>query len=595
MPSPILRAGLRLLLGAAAGFAAAFPVPGPPASAAEPPAAEPSFFGTVEVELTELEVLVLDRKGAPVPGLAREDFEVLEDERPVTLTHFVPPAPPAPEAAPEPDAEAEFLPVPPPEGADGSPDRIFLVFVDEDSIEPWDRRLALQGIGEVLADGGTTMMIVAHGRSGDRTVLEPTTDPAAAAVAVERLVKETPVGELAADRRRMRSELEGLAPSFARLQELRAFSELAERERAFILSEVGRLQASIRSHAKIERAAGEKTLDSLRRLSLALCGRVGAKTLLYLGSGVPQTPGQEMMMAWEHHFGAFMPEMRTSSEIAGGLSESLVSRLSEVASFLNACGANFLAVDASGLRPSASISAASASGTEVMGSFEEAGIQDRRAGLLHLAEATGGSVTPGGQGLAGRLRKAREGPESVYLLAYPRPAGQAGKTRHIDVRLPGQKGLRIRHRRTFADVTSDVVLEQRVLATLQFGPGTENPLDVRVETGAPTPGKDGVFEVPVRVRVRLGRVGIEPGEREHKGHLTLAIAARDERGRVSPVQVGEQAISIPHDKLLAALNGEAAYTFSVRVRGERQRLAVAVRDDVTRLISVGQVELEPPG
>jgi len=292
-------------------------------------------------------------------------------------------------------------------------------------------------------------------------------------------------------------------------------------------------------------------------------------------------------------FAGFSAELGVGSQIARGLSESLVPRLRDVGAFLNACGATFLALDARALRPPASISAAASSGLEATGGIEEAANQDRLSGLLGLADSTGGAVVPGGPRVADRLRQARQGRKTAYLLAYPTPAGGSGEMRRVEVRLPAHKDLRVRHRRSFADVGGDSGLEQRLLAALQFGAGGDNPLEVRVEAGEPTRGEDGVLVVPIRVRVRLARLGMEPGEREHLGRLTLAIAARDERGRLSPVQRGEQRIAIPHERLLEALSGDAAYTFSVRVRSARQKLAVAVRDDLTRLISVSEIEVGP--
>jgi VWFA-related protein len=599
MPAMTHRIGLRLGLPAAALLAAA----APPAAVGQPPApSTPSFFGALEVELTELVVVVLDRRGEPVLGLSREDFEVLEEGKPVPISHFAPPAPPPPagevptgsEPPPVPGPSPEPREIPPPASGPRA-EELFVVFVDEESLEPAERRLALLGIGDLLTDGTVTAMIVAHGLAGDRTVLEPTTDRAAALAAVEKLARDPPVGELAMSRRRLRSEMESLVPGFARLQELQAIDDLSERDRAYIMSQVRQLHRTIETHGKIERAAGENTLESLRRIALALCGRPGGKTLTYVGTGVPQTPGHDLLMAWEHQFGSYSAELRVGSEIARGLSESLVPRLAEVASFLNACGANFVAVDAAGLAPPAHVSAASAAGIEATAGIVEAGAQDRRMGLMNLAESTGGTVVPGGVGLGERLQRARKGDDAAYVLAFPTPPGRkSGAMRRIEVRLPAHDGLRVRHRRTFAALAGDSALELRLTSVLQFGSGAgaENPLEVRLEAGSPAPAEEGGFVVPVMVRVRLGRLGIEPGEREHTAHLTLAIASRDEKGRYSPVQRGEQVVKIPHDKLLQALASDAGYTFSVRVRGGRQRLGVAVRDDVTRLISVAEVALE---
>src|SRR5688500_1511078 len=43
---------------------------------------------TLEVNVTELEAVVLDKSGKPVEGLTREDFEVRVGGKPVELTNF---------------------------------------------------------------------------------------------------------------------------------------------------------------------------------------------------------------------------------------------------------------------------------------------------------------------------------------------------------------------------------------------------------------------------------------------------------------------------------------------------------------------------
>lgn len=47
-----------------------------------------AFEETVDVRLVNVEVRVTDRKGRAIHGLSREDFEVLEDRRPVEVLHF---------------------------------------------------------------------------------------------------------------------------------------------------------------------------------------------------------------------------------------------------------------------------------------------------------------------------------------------------------------------------------------------------------------------------------------------------------------------------------------------------------------------------
>lgn len=64
----------------AAGIAASMvvlPVLASPQDEGEPPLE--TFFGRVDVDVVEVTLWVADDEGRPVPGLRRQDFEVLED------------------------------------------------------------------------------------------------------------------------------------------------------------------------------------------------------------------------------------------------------------------------------------------------------------------------------------------------------------------------------------------------------------------------------------------------------------------------------------------------------------------------------------
>src|SRR4029077_10137092 len=46
-------------------------------------------FGTaIDVSVVNLDVFVTDKKGKPVTGLRQEDFEILEDGKPVAISNF---------------------------------------------------------------------------------------------------------------------------------------------------------------------------------------------------------------------------------------------------------------------------------------------------------------------------------------------------------------------------------------------------------------------------------------------------------------------------------------------------------------------------
>ena len=47
-----------------------------------------TFFAPLNVPLISVEVYVSDRAGRPIPGLTLEDFEIFEDGKPVSISHF---------------------------------------------------------------------------------------------------------------------------------------------------------------------------------------------------------------------------------------------------------------------------------------------------------------------------------------------------------------------------------------------------------------------------------------------------------------------------------------------------------------------------
>ena len=49
---------------------------------------QPTYLDTLEVRITNLDVVVTDKHGTPVRGLKREDFEVRENGAPQSVTNF---------------------------------------------------------------------------------------------------------------------------------------------------------------------------------------------------------------------------------------------------------------------------------------------------------------------------------------------------------------------------------------------------------------------------------------------------------------------------------------------------------------------------
>lgn len=151
-----------------------------------------TFREAIAVELASVDVVVEDRDGKPVPGLAREDFTVLVDGRPVELTHFVAyrfdgaparasgqPAASTKESAAAPSASAAEVP----------PPATWVVYVDFSKLRHFSRVEAVRQTRRFLERSvrhGEKVMVVAFDTRSLR-VHQGLGDVAAASRALETL------------------------------------------------------------------------------------------------------------------------------------------------------------------------------------------------------------------------------------------------------------------------------------------------------------------------------------------------------------------------------------------------------------------------
>ena len=115
---------------------------------AQPPEPAPAFPS--QVELVTVDVVVVDGKGRAVPGLAAEDFTVLENGTPQAVTSF--------EAVRLPDAPALDVPArKPPFATNQSPEarqgRTFVLVFDDIHLSPLQAQRAKAALGAFLRSG----------------------------------------------------------------------------------------------------------------------------------------------------------------------------------------------------------------------------------------------------------------------------------------------------------------------------------------------------------------------------------------------------------------------------------------------------------
>ena len=73
-----------------------------PGQEATEPGQDDLYFETVDVTVVNVDVHVTDKKGNPIKGLTKEDFEIFENKKPVAISNFSVVEDGRPQTAPDP-------------------------------------------------------------------------------------------------------------------------------------------------------------------------------------------------------------------------------------------------------------------------------------------------------------------------------------------------------------------------------------------------------------------------------------------------------------------------------------------------------------
>ena len=526
----------------------------PVEGAAAPPVEAETFFDTVQVTVVNLEVYVTDRKGNRVHGLTRDDFEVFEDRRPVTVTNFfaVEGGRVVSEEPTPPEAEEKTPPLP---GRPGAAEPLpedqqlhLIVYVDNFNIRPFNRKRVFQSLRSFLArelHRGDRVMLVSYDRS--LHVRQPFThDPELIAAQLDELE---------------RISAHGIHADSERRDVLEAIEEAEDPSEV-----MGRL----RSHAESVANDLAFTLDALKEFTGSLAGLPGRKAILYLSDGLPMTPAEDLYQAVQQKFSQ-------ASVFSDAQSFHQGRRFQELAAQANANRVTFYTIDAAGLRVYSSASAESRTpGFGVL--VDSARISNLQSTLQLLAEETGGLAILNTNDPSRGLARVAEDFDTYYSLGYtPAHAGD-GRYHRVEVRVEG-KGLTARHREGYRDKSPSARMADSTLAALIFG-FEQNPMQVDLEIGLGLAREDGLYLVPIQVKIPLDALVLVPQGEHHEGRIRLFVSALDREGGMAPVQETPVPIEIRSDKMGAARGQVYVYQTQLLMRGGDHQVAVGIRDDL---------------
>ena len=512
-----------------------------------------AFFETLDVNVVNIEVFVNDKKGNPVTGLTREDFELFEDGRPIAIQNFYAVANGQPVASPEgfesPEAQdraasLRLQQIP-------EDQRLHLVvYVDNFNIEPFHRNRVFRQLREFLRqlDRQDRVMLLSYDRSLNIR---------------QRFTEDSSLVNAAL------FELEDLTGG--RLQ--------ANRERREILKAIDRAEdgdavmARTRQHASSIVADLRFTIDALRDTITSVSGLTGRKAVVYVSDGLPMSPGRDLFFHIQRKFEDLSAILESQQLDSSREFQSLANQA-------NSSGVTFYTIDASGLQALTAGDAenARASSVDGGGAFADDMHQDNlQSSIQYIADRTGGRSIVNVNDIGALLGRVGADFKTYYSLGYSPARNGDGRYHEIKVKVR-TKGLTVRHRDGYRDKPISQRMSEKTASNLRHGVQS-NPLDVTIRVGAVSPHDRDNYVVPFLIQIPLDEIVLIPREGVHEGRVKVYFTAMDDKGGVAQVQQDQISVKVPPQELEEARSKHYTYEARLLMARGRHLLGAGIHDE----------------
>jgi len=496
-----------------------------------------TFRENVNVRVMDIDVVVTDAAGRPVPGLDREAFQIRVDRRPVEVDYFAAIhdgivsrddlETVSPDLVLNPGAGEKSASIP----------RHFLIWIDEASLSPARRRGALGAIRdfvERLGPSDEAAIVAERGRPETLAGWTTRHDVLLAALAA------IPSGSVGGLRR-------------------------IERERQAIreIELAGRVERETRARLYEEEVYEEtkKTLEDLSGSLSLLADKAGKKVMIVVSEGFELQPGAGML-AFASHQDA--PPLSFRRDVTPQL-RRFVDRA-------NALETTVFAVDARGLLAPPGDAAEEAP----LASRSLFARVDVETGLQQMAEETGGEAVLRDNDVAGALAAIFRDVSTYYSLGVNLKNVPGADSHRVEVAV-SRPGLRVRARRTYLTENEDARMEDRVRATLLTSASYAD-LSPVVRMGPPPP-EGGKGLVTVDVEIPAEELTFLPDAGHVTARAAYYFAALGEHDEPTPVTHTVQTFTLSPAEARSAK--PLVERVSLKLRKGSYRLVVNVVDTPT--------------
>lgn len=509
---------------------------------------------SVEVRLTNLDVVVTDRSGARVEGLTADDFTVFENGRPQAITNFT-----------------EFRGGSIADEAARVPRRIAM-FIDTLAIEPARREQLRTSLLELVERGirDDDLVTVFTWRGGLSAETPFTSNRPAVTAAIDRAVGRTASSSDPGEQRALDLEQEWF--TF-----VEGAYQASQASRGSGFDREGHLDMNVDARSRRAYAEVLRRAAALEQWMGAVAGVEGRKVLLIASTRMTMNASS----AFEAAAGR-----REAPRNSRWSTEPLLAKLATAA---NASGVTMYAIHPEG-------AARVGAGAEVGGTIAvPEGVTAQRTSetirsgeqdaLALLAESTGGEMAFG-PGEIGRLVETLAADLAAYYSIGYRPSASPGaKERKVEVRVSG--GHRARTRRAVLERTSLDRARDQVVANLVH-PAESGGLRFSATPGEDQPMRDGRV-VPIELKIPIAALNLVERNGVDEGEVSVLVASGGGYD-TSAVSEQTQAIRIPAAEREKAKSGHFTYALDVELHGPSCCISIGVLDRTSA--SLGLVRLD---
>ncbi|MEL7059175.1 MAG: VWA domain-containing protein [Acidobacteriota bacterium] len=545
------------------------------------------FTDVTDVRVANLEVFVTDRSGEPIVGLTQDEFELHLDGERVPITNFYAEvggeAREAVAAIDRPAGDDGFMPL---EAVAADPARRahVLLLIDHTRIGAVRRQQAFKALRSAVAELDDDDLVAVAGIEGSVVFYSDFLFDRAAIGDVLDDVSEVSLtlGRADVERRQILGELQrGLSGGLV------ARSTLAEE---------GPLLNRIQAYAAEEYDRGLRSLRQIQTVASTLGGIPGRKALIYVSEGIPTRPGEGLFVEWRNRFGGGNPEaaigMRrfdfNKDYIRSVGNYDLTRAVDQAALAANQAGVTLYGIDADARQGLAlrSVETEQGATSEAVSVVAE----NFRAPLESVTQQTGGRLLRASGRLSEQLGSLMNDFDTYYSLGFKPPADwQPGSDHRVEVKVDRRRA-RVRYREALRVERQNEREAGATVAALLYNT-VDNPLGISATLGSEAPRDDGTAALPVQLAIPVGELTLVPKGGTSNLSLSIYISIQDAEGNPGPVQAIPFHLAIPQDKVEAAKGDAAHYTLPLVLRPGDRRVAISVRDDVSRKMSTVRLDV----